>query len=71
MQIKNTIKTMEFQKKIKITYEMKHTSTLKDISKYSLNASQAPALIINGNLELAGRIEPPVIRAKLESIHIS
>jgi len=68
-QIENTIKSMELQKKIKIDYQIKHTCQIKEINKYSLNPSQVPALIINGNLELAGHIEPLVLRAKLESIH--
>ena len=66
--IKIAIKAMELQKAIRITYEFKHTPHLKELIKYSLNASQTPAVIINGNVELAGRIEPTVLKAKLEQI---
>ena len=72
-QLKNRIieiiKTMELQNKIKINYEFKHTINLAEISKFSLNASQLPAVIINGNLEFSGQAEAMALRAKLESIH--
>ena len=63
------IKNMELQNKIKINYELKHTTNLSEISKYSLNPSQLPAVIVNGNLEFSGQAEAKALRAKLESIH--
>jgi len=66
--IQKLIKAMELQKGIKIPYEFKHTPHIRDISKYSLNASQTPAIIINGNAELAGHFEPTNIKTKLEQI---
>ena len=63
------IKNMELQNKIKINYELKHTTNLKDISKFNLNASQLPAVIVNGNLEFSGPAEAMALRAKFESIH--
>ena len=63
------IKNMELQNKIKINYEFKHTINLGEISKFSLNPSQLPAVIINGNLEFSGQAEAKALRAKLESIH--
>ena len=72
-QLKNRIieiiKTMELQNKIKINYEFKHTTNLSEISKFSLNPSQLPAVIVNGNLEFSGQAEAKALRAKLESIH--
>ena len=67
--IMEIIKTMELQNKIKINYEFKHTINLGEISKFSLNPSQLPAVIINGNLEFSGQAEAKALRAKLESIH--
>ena len=67
--IPELIKAMEVQNKTKIFYEFKHTPDIRAISKYSLNPSQTPAVIINGNAELAGKIEIGVIKKKLESIH--
>jgi len=62
------IKTMELQNKIKINYKFKHTTNLREISKFSLNPSQLPAVIINGNLEFSGQAEAMALRSKLESI---
>ena len=67
--IPELIKAIEIQNKTKISYEFKHTPDLRGISRYSLNPSQTPAIIINGNVELAGQIEPAVLKKKLESMH--
>lgn len=67
--ITELIKNMELKNKSKIYYEFRHTPHLRDISRYSVNPSQTPALIINGNLELAGNIEPPQLKMKLESLN--
>jgi len=67
--IPELIKAIEIQNKTKISYEFKHTPDLREISRYSLNPSQTPAIIINGNVELAGQIEPAVLKKKLESMH--
>jgi hypothetical protein len=42
---------------------------LRDIATYSLNPSQTPALIINGNVEMAGRIERLTLKSKLEALN--
>lgn len=63
------IKNLELRYRIKIFYEYKHTPHLKDIARYSINPSQTPAVIINGNLELAGNIEYTVLKMKLENFN--
>ena len=63
------IKDMELQNRIKISYEFKHTTSLKEISRFSLNASQLPAVIINGNLEFSGQPGAMALRTKLNSLH--
>jgi hypothetical protein len=63
------IKNLELRYKIKIAYEFKHTPTLKDISKYALNPSQIPAVLINGKPEFGGSIRQDMVLAKLDSIH--
>ena len=72
-QLKNRIieiiKTIGLQNKIKINYEFKHTTNLSEISKFSLNPSQLPAVIVNGSLEFSGLAEAKALRAKLESVH--
>ena len=71
IKIHEAIKGIELQYKIKIIYEFKHNPHLADLSKYALNPSQTPAVIINGNVEVAGRIEPGILKMKLHSIHCS
>lgn len=68
-EIHKTIKNMENEFKIRIPFEFKHTITLQSISKYSLNPSQLPAVIINGNLEISGKAPAAIIKNKLSSIH--
>jgi hypothetical protein len=67
--IREAIKSIEQDNKIKIAYEFKRTINLRDISKYNISPSQAPAVIINGALEFAGRIETSIIKRRLEAIH--
>ena len=67
--ITDIITNMELQNRVKINYEFKHTVNLNEISKFSLNASQLPAVVVNGNLEFSGQSDTKALRAKLESIH--
>lgn len=67
--IREAIKNIEQDYKIKIAYEFKHTINLRDISKYNISPSQIPAVVINGALEFAGRIETPIIKRRLDAIH--
>jgi hypothetical protein len=67
--ITEIIHRIELQNKVKIPYEFKHTPHLRDITNYSLNPSQTPALIINGNVEMAGTIERLALKSKLESLN--
>ncbi len=57
--------------KIKISYEFKHTKKLDTISQYALTPSQTPAILINGQVEMAGRIDPMLLRKRLEAIQRS
>ncbi len=52
----------------KIEYTYKHIKDLAELSKYSVNAAQTPVIIINGNVEVAGRFEPLALKRKLEKI---
>jgi glutaredoxin len=63
--ITETIKNIELENKTKILYEFKHTPTLQGITQYSINASQTPAIIINGNVELSGRFENVALKNRL------
>ena len=69
--IKEAIQAIEVQNRVKINYEFKLTADLREISNYSLNPSQLPAVIINGNLEFCGQIDARALRTKLGSIHIN
>jgi len=69
--IKEAVEAIEVKNRAKITYEFKLTTDLRRISNYSLNPSQLPAVIINGNLEFCGQIDASALRTKLGSIHIN
>ncbi len=67
--IKYIIRCMEMQQSIKIKYEFKHNTNIRDVAKYSFNMTQMPILLINGNVEFAGNVkEEHLIRIKLEEI---
>jgi hypothetical protein len=68
-QIRQIIKNMEINYKIKIPFEYKSTPNLKEMGKYGLNAAQAPAIIINGKAEIAGRLDQNILKQRLELIH--
>lgn len=55
--------------KITIPFEFKHTKTLENLMKLNVNASQTPAILINGSVEFAGKFEMEALRKKLEAIH--
>lgn len=65
------IKTIEYESKKKITYTLKHTESLRDIAKYSVNPSQVPIVIVNDKLELAGRFDMLVLKKRLSEIQLS
>jgi hypothetical protein len=67
--IGEAVKAIELQNKIKIVYDFKHTIHLRDVNRYSVNASQAPVVIINGKVELTGQPLPAVLKNKLEAIN--
>jgi len=63
------IKSIEFQNKTKVVYDFKHTPNLLQASQYSVNASQAPIVIINGNVEFSGQVTQEAVRKRLEAMH--
>ncbi len=67
--IRGMIKNIEMINRIKILFEFRQHINLKEISKYALNPSQTPAIIINGKVEFAGRADPILLRRRLEEIH--
>lgn len=68
--ILEALRSLEYEYKIKIPVEIKHSTNIKEIvGKFSLYASQTPVVLINGSVEFAGRIEAAAIRFKLDQIH--
>jgi hypothetical protein len=67
--IDEIIRGIEMRNKIKIIYEFKQTPNLAEISKYALNPSQTPAVIINGNVEIAGQVNMLILKNRLEAIN--
>ena len=57
--------------KIKISYEFKHTKKLDTISQYALTPAQMPVILVNGQVEMAGRIDSMLLRKKLETLQRS
>ena len=64
-------KTIERKYKITLNYEIKFTPNLKDVAKYSVNAAQAPIMVVNGNVELCGQVRRDAVVAKLDYLHKS
>ena len=67
--IDEIIRGLEMVNKVKIVYEFKQTPNLREISKYALNPSQAPVVVINGNVEMAGPVNMLILKNKLEAIN--
>lgn len=53
---------------INIPFEFTHTKSLRDITRYSLNPAQTPVILINGNVEFAGRVDVNLLRGRLETV---
>lgn len=67
----NTIKNIELTGKVKIVYDFKITPSLRDVSRYGLNPSQTPILIVNGTVESAGRVDIIALKNKLTMLQKS
>ena len=67
--ISDAIKQIELQNKIKIVYSFQQTPNFLKASQYSVNPSQAPIVIINGNVELSGQVTLDVVKKRLEAIN--
>ena len=67
--VTESIVSLEKQYKLKINYKFKFTKHLRDIGRYSVSASKAPLLVINGYTEGAGNMKPDVVKATLARIH--
>lgn len=68
IKVREAIKTIEMENKIKIPFEFKHTVNLLNTNKYSLKPSQTPIVLVNGSVEFAGKIDPVTIKRRLDSI---
>lgn len=67
--IREMIKSMALQNKIVITFDFKHNQDLRALEKFSLGPAQTPALLINGQVEFAGRVDRINLKRRLEIIH--
>ena len=67
--IRQIVKNIEMFHRVKISFDYKHTVDFKEISKYSLNVSQMPVILINGNVEFAGKMDVLLLKKKFDSIH--
>ncbi len=67
--ISEVMKAIEIQFKTKIVYDFKHTTTIANITNYGINPSRAPAILINGRIEAAGRVEHEAMKKRLQLLH--
>ncbi|HQP91615.1 MAG TPA: thioredoxin family protein [Candidatus Omnitrophota bacterium] len=70
-QIRQVVAAIGSRYKIVINFEYKHTKNLENITRYGLNATQTPALLINKIVEFAGKIDVVLLAKRLETIHKS
>lgn len=68
--VSDIIRDIGLRNKIKIVYDFKFIANTRDVSKYGLNPSQTPVLIVNGNVEGAGRIDNIALKNKLNGIYL-
>jgi hypothetical protein len=66
--LRESIRHLEYKYKIKIPCQIKLNENIREMEKYALNASQRPVVLINGNVEFAGRIHVRFMKAKMDSI---
>ena len=66
--IQFAMKVIETENKAKIPYEFKHTTKVVAVNKYALSPAQTPIVLVNGNVEFAGRIETCFIKPKLTAL---
>lgn len=63
------IKSIELEHRTTITYIFKHTKSLENVDKYSVYASQAPIVLINGDVEFVNKVPNEALRRRLNAIH--
>ncbi len=69
--IRQLVKSIEMIHKVKIPFEFKQTTSLRDLAQYSVNPSQTPVVIVNGIVEFAGKLDIILLRHRLEAVHAS
>jgi hypothetical protein len=69
-QIKNLVNSIGKTKGINIVYSFTHTTDLKGMADLGMNPGVTPVIRINGQVELAGKIDLDVMRKRLEAIHM-
>ena len=66
--IKQAVRQIEFQNKMKYNYEFKKTGDLREASKYS-SGVLPPLVVINGALEFSGKVPTvELLKRKILSI---
>jgi len=70
-ELRQMVKSIGLLYKLVIPFEFKHNMDLNSVSKYNVNVSQTPAILVNGIVEFAGKFDLQLVRKRLESIHKS
>ncbi|OGX19032.1 MAG: hypothetical protein A3K83_00555 [Omnitrophica WOR_2 bacterium RBG_13_44_8b] len=68
LKLREAIRQLEYKYQTKIDYELKINEDLREMNKFALSASQRPVVVVNGNVEFAGRIMTRFLKSKLDSI---
>lgn len=67
--IKRVMENLEIEMKLRPEVTITHINEYRQFSKYSINVSKTPIVVINGNVEFAGSVpDIDLLRKKLSAI---
>ncbi|MDD5019602.1 MAG: thioredoxin family protein [Candidatus Omnitrophica bacterium] len=67
--IRDIVKAIGIANKAAIVFTFVHTKDLAGLADLGVNPGMTPVLLINGQVELAGRIDIGALKKRLEAIH--
>jgi hypothetical protein len=67
--IRDIIKAIGIANKIAIVFTFVHTKELTGLADLGVNPGMTPVILINGQVELAGRVDLQALKKRFEAIH--
>ncbi len=67
--IRDIIKSIGIANKITIVFTFVHTKELTGLADLGVNPGMTPVILINDQVELAGRVDMQALRKRFEAIH--